>query len=106
MVVTLTVSGNSGDILVGSGSRVEFSPGQKSTTVALTAVDDNIPENEESYTISLSVDHPSASLSGAVRQVVLQKNDVPVRFVQVRVYSANKFEKKKETEDIVVNRKK
>lgn len=77
------MSGSGGDILFRDGSNVTFRPGERSKSIALVAVNDMIPENVETYTISLAVDHSMATVVNSVRQVVVRKSDTPIRFLQV-----------------------
>ena len=86
VLVNIMVSGsNNNDIVIGGNGSVEFSPGDRLRTVTITAVDDDIPENEEVFLVTLSTDHSQAFVPQANKQIVVQENDVPVRFTQVNM---------------------
>ena len=77
---------NGVDDLSPTGGQLVFTDGVDSVTLTISVTADDIPENEESFTISLSNPRGGASLADTNTEAVItiEGNDTPLRFSQMQ----------------------
>lgn len=74
------------DVTPVSGT-ITFLNGQRSADLLLTAVNDETPEEDEVFSVSLFVnDGIDASIAVGSKTIVIRRNDAPLRFAQVCSY--------------------
>lgn len=77
---------NGVDDLSPTQGRLVFSDGVGSMNFSISITPDNIPEDEESFTISLSNPRGGASLASnnTISVITVEENDTPIRFAQAQ----------------------
>lgn len=90
VIVEYDIPGAEADFSPSSGT-LQFLPGDRSMDIVLTAIDDATPENEESFSLRLSITNKTniPVIDGA-KQLLISSNDAPVRFTQVCICKINK----------------
>lgn len=84
-VVSGTVTGLTVHDVQPSSGAIFFLNGQRSADLLLTAINDDTPEDDEVFSISLFTNDFDASITSEAKSLLIRRNDAPLKFTQVGV---------------------